>query len=255
MLVLNRKSEQKIRFPELGITVQILQVKGSNVRIGIDAPLQVRVVRDELEGRQGTDPPRAQVFQLPSHLRHEMRNELNALSLALHLFKQQAEAGRSHDAEATFEKLVKYLQRITEHQVLSRPQRPATAAPPLSMLLVEDQANEREMLAGFLKMHGCRVATAADGLEAIEYLETHQPAVVLMDMRMPRCDGPATIQRIRENPDLDHVKIFAISGCTPEESQLQLRDGAVDGWFMKPLNPRSLVEALAAAADLKMTPA
>jgi CheY-like chemotaxis protein len=74
-------------------------------------------------------------------------------------------------------------------------------------------------------------------------------------MRMPRCDGPSTIRRIRENPAFDGVKIFAISGSTAAENCVNIERDGVNGWFMKPLNPRSLVDALAASRDLQPTAA
>jgi carbon storage regulator CsrA len=247
MLVLSRKQDQKVCFPSLGITVQILRVKGSAVRLGVDAPMEVRIIRDELDD-DGTDrpPPRTRIIRLPQDLRHELRNELNSLSIALHLFKQELEAGYHEDAEATFEKLVKHLESLGSNRVFTREGVPAEDPGDATALLVEDEPNEREMLAGFLRLHGYRVETASDGLEAIEYLESHRkPSVVLLDMRMPRCDGPTTIRRIRENPAFDGIKIFAISGSTPEENQVDTKEDGVNGWFMKPLNPRSLVDALA----------
>ena len=49
MLVLSRREEQTITFPDLGITIQVLRTGGHQVRIGIDAPRSVRVLRGELE--------------------------------------------------------------------------------------------------------------------------------------------------------------------------------------------------------------
>ena len=247
MLVLSRKQDQKVTFPSLGITVQILHVKGSSVRLGIDAPLEVRIIRDELkDDATKKTPPRAHVVRLPANLRHELRNKLNSVSIALHLFKQELEAGYHEDAEATFNKLVEHVEKLGSNQALSRDGISADKVAESTALLVEDQENEREMLAGFLRMHGYQVATAADGLEAIEYLESHEkPSIVLIDMRMPRCDGPTTIRRIRENPAFDSVKIFAVSGSTAKENQLDSTKDGVNGWFMKPLNPQSLVDAMA----------
>jgi carbon storage regulator CsrA len=246
MLVLSRKEDQKVCFPSLGITVQILRVNGSSVRLGIDAPIEVRIIRDELDK---TDSVKASshsyVIRLPQDLRHELRNELNSLSIALHLFKQELEAGYVDDAEATFERLVQHLERISANKVLS-PGGTPNITNKLTALLVEDEPNEREMLAGFLRMQGYRVVTASDGLEAIDYLESNEkPSVLLMDMRMPRCDGPTTIRRIRENTAFDDIKIFAISGSSPEENHINATEDGVNGWFMKPLNPRSLVDAMA----------
>jgi carbon storage regulator CsrA len=247
MLVLSRKTDQKVCFPGLGITVQILRVNGSSVRLGIDAPIEVRIIRDELDDDQSaTQTTRSYVIRLPQDLRHELRNELNSLSIALHLFKQELEAGYVDDAEATFEKLVQHLERISSNQALSREGVASEADNRSTALLVEDQANEREMLAGFLRMHGYRVVTASDGLEAMNYLESNEkPSMLLIDMRMPRCDGPTTIRQIRENPAFDDVKIFAISGSSPEENDIDVRQEGLHGWFMKPLNPHTLVDAMA----------
>ena len=124
MLVLSRKQDQKVSFPELGISVHILRVKGSSVRVGVDAPLEVRIIRDELEpqsnSKTGSRLPRTRVIRLPRNLRHELRNELNSLSIALHLFKEEMEAGHDKDADATFAKLVEYLERISDNKAFSR---------------------------------------------------------------------------------------------------------------------------------------
>ncbi len=49
MLVLSRRCDEKIVFPSLGITVQILQIKGHQIKIGIDAPASVTILRQELD--------------------------------------------------------------------------------------------------------------------------------------------------------------------------------------------------------------
>jgi carbon storage regulator CsrA len=251
MLVLSRKADQKVCFPGLGITVHILQVKGSSVRVGVDAPVEVRIMRDELQDDSSASQARTHVVRLPRELRHELRNQLNTLSLALHLFKQEIDSGRLQDAEETFDKLVEHIEQLSQNEALSpdsgsRKRSHEERAERPTALLVEDEPNEREMLAGFLRMHGYEVATASDGLEAIEYLKGHQrPTVILIDMRMPRCDGATTVRHIRRDASLDGVKIFAISGSTPEESGLNTDGDEVNRWFSKPLNPRQLVDAMA----------
>jgi CheY-like chemotaxis protein len=61
---------------------------------------------------------------------------------------------------------------------------------------------------------------------------------------MPRCDGPTTIGRIRRDPNLEGMKIFAVSGTSPKRFGLATGPGGVDRWFSKPLDPRELVEQL-----------
>ena len=67
-----------------------------------------------------------------------------------------------------------------------------------------------------------------------------------MDMRMPRCDGPTTIRRIRQNPAFDETRIYGLSGSTAEEAGIKLCEEGVSGWFTKPLKPNQLVDAMAA---------
>ena len=49
MLVLSRKSDEQVLFPELGIVVKVIRVRGNQVRLGIDAPDSVRILRGELK--------------------------------------------------------------------------------------------------------------------------------------------------------------------------------------------------------------
>jgi carbon storage regulator CsrA len=57
MLVLSRRLGEKILFPSLGITMQVVGIKGGVVRIGIEAPSAVKVVRDELLAPRASPPP------------------------------------------------------------------------------------------------------------------------------------------------------------------------------------------------------
>lgn len=49
MLVLSRRQNEEVTFPELGVSVEVLRVKGSTVRLGIRAPRSIRVLRGELD--------------------------------------------------------------------------------------------------------------------------------------------------------------------------------------------------------------
>src|SRR5262249_62399954 len=116
---------------------------------------------------------------------------------------------------------------------------------PYRTLVVEDDANQRALLAGLLKMKGCACDTAADGLDALDYLKSNErPDVVLLDMVLPRCDGPQTLAAIRREPRLAGLKVFGVSGHSPDELGLKTGPGGVDGWFRKPLDPRQLWKTL-----------
>ncbi len=234
MLVLSRKNKEVIRFPEVGISVEILRIKGSTVRVGIDAPMEISVVRGEL----GDDAARQTIkkISIPQTDEHKFRNQLNSLAIASALTRKLMQAGRTGEACTELENALSRLEQLGSES------HPA----PLTALLVEDTANEREMLAGFLRLHGYQVKTVNDGLEAIKYLEQNpvRPDLILMDMNMPNCDGPTTIRRIRENAAWDNILIFAVSGLLPQDVGIDAKRERVTRWFQKPLEPADLIMAI-----------
>ena len=90
------------------------------------------------------------------------------------------------------------------------------------VLIVDDDREIRDLLARFLTKHGYRVTTAQDGQDALEFLSMHaKPDAVLLDMMMPRIDGPAFVRAVRANPKLRGLSIFAISGSERRSSPMQ----------------------------------
>ncbi|MBX3442532.1 MAG: response regulator [Planctomyces sp.] len=243
MLVLSRKENQRIVFPNLGIAVEILRISGNSVKVGVDAPPQIRVLRSEVQDDGHSSAPETD----SRSLRHALRNRLNTATLALHLMQRQMEAGLLDDAEQTLHATISDLSAL---DVLAGSLQPAGAADACPRchrraLLVEDDANERELLAGLLRLSGYEVDVVEDGLAAIQYLAGHaRPDCVLLDMQMPRMDGPQTVAAIRENPELSGIKVFAVTGLDPDLAQVPIGDRGVDRWFAKPLRPSEFVRDL-----------
>lgn len=276
MLVLSRGRNDKVVFPTLGISVEILRVAGNKVRLGIEAPQEIPVHRHEISDRIAAkgesaggdrDAGRTGIIKLPSakdaaaaRLDHAIRNRLNAAALGLHMLHRKLELDDANDAEATIFKIFNELKAI-ENELQGPPAVAGVSDPGLKeapdchelhrrALLVEDNDNERELLAGYLRVSGFEVDTAADGLQAMVRLtEKTPPDVVLLDMRMPRFDGRKTISAIRNNPDYRGLKLFAVSGTRREEMNVTLGPNGVDRWFTKPIDPQTLLAAMREAVD------
>lgn len=258
MLVLSRGRSEKVVFPTLGISVEILRVAGNRVRLGIEAPQEVPIHRHEAAAKiEAAEDSETIKFpqsngSLARQLSHATRNRLNAAALGLHLLHRKIEVGDLADAESTIFQIFNELKSIEGELEGSAqrksPARTANAAADRELhhraLIVEDDDNERELLAGCLRMSGFEVETAADGLQAMVRLTEKSPDVVLLDMRMPRFDGPKTISAIRSNPDYRSLKLFAVSGTSPEDLNVSVGPAGVDRWFTKPLNAKALMEAL-----------
>ncbi|HEV3257873.1 MAG TPA: response regulator [Gemmataceae bacterium] len=254
MLVLSRRPNEKVLFPSINTSVQVVTIKPGVVRLGIQAPPEVAVFREEILDRSRLPAPIGSplVENAGSTLRelnHMVRNRLNAATVGLALLRRQLKAGLTVASEGTLERINEEF-RTLQHQVEEAakkavPPAPARARKAHKALLVEDDTNERELLAGFLRLAGLDVATAGDGTDALDYLRGQgRPDVVLLDMVLPRCDGPTTVREIRRDPALAGLKIFAVTGHAPERFGLEGKGAGIDRWFNKPLNPENLLRDL-----------
>jgi carbon storage regulator CsrA len=240
MLVLARRPGQKIVFPGLGISIEVLQSKGAVTRLGIEAPVDIEVHRHEILEKVGSGAIAAQshsVSDAEREHRHRLNNKLNALTLKLQLLQRQISRGTAVEPATQIADVVDQLSDLET----AIPDCTVTEKSP-RVLIVEDQANERELLADCLKLSGIPVATAVNGQDAFDYLhENEMPDLVLLDMRMPEIDGPSFIKLIRDDFRLNRLKVFAVSGSAREEFSSNL---AVDGWFAKPVRIDSILEAV-----------
>lgn len=246
MLVLSRRPDETITFPTLGIAIQILRVDGQTARIGIEAPRSVPIVRGELATMPAITPVLTPAVEQPGKLGHHVRGQLNTATIALYVAQRQLQAGNTPEAEDTIQQALNTLARLeaelNNKQAPNAPPRPASC---IKALVVEDNPCESALLTSYLQLSGVDVEHVPDGRDALDYLSSHpRPDVVLLDMRLPRCDGPATLSAIRANEALADLKVFAVTGSAPTEYNLPPGRGGVDGWFRKPLNPVQIVETL-----------
>ena len=246
MLVLSRRQDQSVHFPNLGIKVEILSVNGKTVKVGVDAPREIAILRGELASaakQQATSEGSGQ----SSEERHELRNRIHAARMAMHLLQRQIDAGNTDKAEKTLTRALKALGSLDE-----------MAAGPVGVrkrlgkkdacraLVVEDNANERQLMKGFLEMCGYQVDAVEDGYAALGYLAEHaQPDIVLLDVNMPGLDGPSTVSAIRSNPAYSDIKLFMVSGEDRDAVNVTVGDDGIQQWFTKPLEPSAFANDLA----------
>jgi carbon storage regulator CsrA len=256
MLVLSRKPQEKIVLPTLGVTVQVLGIRPGVVRLGIDAPPEVPILRAEVPHRAaewGPERPpalgEAQAQGDRDKLPRQLHARLQTTGIGLGLLRLQLDIGDLEEARQILAALQHDFQVVLyglKGEAEDRPAPPAARDPRRQRaLLVEDDRNERELLAGFLRQSGLDVDTAGDGADALDYLRTHaRPDMVHLDMGLPRVDGPTMVREIRRNPALADLKVFGVTGYQPEEFGLENGPGGIDRWFQKPLDPAALLHDL-----------
>jgi len=116
------------------------------------------------------------------------------------------------------------------------------ASPPLSVLVVDDAADTREMYAMYLDHVGARARTAHDGWSALQQVRQEAPDVIILDLAMPGgTSGWDVIRRLKGHTDTRAIPIVVVSGQNARSSAL--RAGA-DMYLEKPCPPGELYAAL-----------
>jgi len=113
------------------------------------------------------------------------------------------------------------------------------------ILIVDDNKDAAMLMATMLQLVGNEVATAHDGIEAVEATAEFRPNVILMDVGMPRLNGYDATRRIREQNDGSQIIIIALTGWGQEEDRAKSKDAGCDGHLVKPVSLPDLQEMLA----------
>jgi len=114
----------------------------------------------------------------------------------------------------------------------------------VKVLLVDDHALFLEGLQNLLAGRGITVVgTAADGLEALAMARALLPDVILMDVRMPRCDGLAATRLVKA--ELPQIKIVMLTTSAEDEDLFEAIRSGASGYLLKSLNADALFQLLA----------
>ncbi|MAT14127.1 MAG: hypothetical protein CMJ46_02525 [Planctomyces sp.] len=248
MLVLSRRLNEKVLFPNLGISIEILKVNKDRVRLGIEAPESIQVLRSEIAPPPSEQPSPRSVLDM-SQLLADFRKQLKQMVDRLYeLHDNLLERDADQEAEAlvygvfielkTMDDMVaRFIEMGLGSPVIAQPKRRA--------LIVEDNLNEARLLAGFLKARNFDVQIAGNGKVAIDYLDAHEsPDCMLLDMAMPQFDGEWTLRELRNKSGLEDLKIFVMSGAEPSDYEIALGPRNQSHWFRKPLDPEILVQKI-----------
>jgi pilus assembly protein CpaE len=110
------------------------------------------------------------------------------------------------------------------------------------ILVVDDDPNVQRLLSYTLRQEAFEVTVVSDGPEALRAWEAERPSLVILDLMLPRLDGYAVAQRIREDEGATaHVPIIMLTAEGDVEQRIRgLRMGA-DDYLMKPFHPAELI--------------
>lgn len=111
----------------------------------------------------------------------------------------------------------------------------SSSEPQVKILIVEDDVDNRWVMARLLTGAGYTPLEACDGHEALEIAQRERPALILMDLALPRMDGWEATRRIKADPTLCGIPVLAVTALTTEDDERLARAAGVDEYVIKPV--------------------
>lgn len=112
-----------------------------------------------------------------------------------------------------------------------------------TILVVEDDPINRELMVELLSARGYKVCQAEDGYTAIALARTERPRLILMDLGLPGLDGAQTTRRLKADPVLRPIPVVVVTAHTHIREPLATAAGC-DAFLSKPINSSILLDVV-----------
>ncbi len=116
-----------------------------------------------------------------------------------------------------------------------------------SILLVEDNEMNRDMLTRRLVRKGYEVTAAEDGVRGVELAKMLEPDVILMDLSLPLLDGWEATRMLKQNPDTKEIPIIALTAHAMSGDRERAFQAGCDDFDTKPVDLERLLDKIQAA--------
>ena len=110
-----------------------------------------------------------------------------------------------------------------------------------TILIVEDQEDNRAILRDLLGSTGFEVLEAVNGAEGVEIAKRNRPDLILMDIQMPEMDGYTATQKIKEDHTTSAIPVIVVTSYALSGDEEKARAAGCDDYVTKPYSPRALL--------------
>jgi len=114
-----------------------------------------------------------------------------------------------------------------------------------TILVVDDNADNRYLLLQMLQINGYTVVSAVNGCDALTVAEHHAPDLVLMDLSMPVMDGWTATALLKQKPQLTHIPVIAVTGHTTTDNLRRASEAGCSAHLAKPIDYDALLQTVA----------
>lgn len=115
-----------------------------------------------------------------------------------------------------------------------------------TILLIEDNEQNRYLVTFLLEKHGYVVAAAFDGISGIQVANTILPLAILLDIRLPEIDGYAVTRALRSSPAQRNTPIIAVTSYAMSGDREKALAAGCDGYIEKPIDPSTFIAEIEA---------
>jgi two-component system, cell cycle response regulator DivK len=112
------------------------------------------------------------------------------------------------------------------------------------ILVVDDNAINRQLAVYLLKKGGYSVHEAESGKQAFEFLKEQTPDVILLDIQLPEMDGVEILKRIRSNGSTKGITVIALTAYTMRGDREKFEAAGFDGYLPKPIEPKTFANQI-----------
>ncbi len=109
------------------------------------------------------------------------------------------------------------------------------------ILVVEDHADNLQILRDLLASAGYGMIEARTGQEGVALAERYHPDLILMDIQLPDFDGYEATRRIKANPALRRTPVIAVTSYALSGDDVKAMEAGCDAYVAKPFSPRALL--------------
>lgn len=113
-----------------------------------------------------------------------------------------------------------------------------------TVLMIEDNEQNRYLATFLLEQRGYRVHSAPDGARGLELARDVAPGVILLDIQLPTMDGYAVARALREIEELDDVPIIAVTSYAMVGDREKCLAAGCSGYIEKPIDPETFVDQI-----------
>ena len=110
-----------------------------------------------------------------------------------------------------------------------------------TILVVEDQADNRKILRDLLTNSGFKVLEAVNGLEGLHLAQSTIPDLILMDIQLPGIDGYEATRRIKNDENLRNIPVIVVTSYALSGDAKKAFEAGCDAYVAKPYSPREML--------------